>query len=116
MIRLKRAFEPASARDGRRFLVERLWARGIKKENLKLDGWLRDVAPSTELRKWFAHDAAKWNDFRRRYIKELKENPEAWKPLASAAKKQTVTLIFSSHDQEHTNAVALKEFLEDKIG
>jgi uncharacterized protein YeaO (DUF488 family) len=114
MIRLKRAYEPASSRDGKRFLVERLWPRGIKKENLKLDGWLKEVAPSTELRKWFARDPAKWNDFRKRYFKELKQNPEAWKPLASAAKKGTVTLIFSSHDQEHNNAVALKQFLEGK--
>ena len=116
MIRFKRAYEPASPCDGKRFLVERLWPRGIKKENLKLDGWLKDVAPSTELRKWFAHDPAKWQDFRKRYFEELGHNPEAWEPLASAAKKGTVTLIFSSHDQEHNNAVALKQFLERKLG
>lgn len=116
MIRLKRAYEPASTRDGKRFLVERLWPRGVKKETLKLDGWLKDVAPSAELRKWFDHDPAKWDEFRKRYVKELRQRPETWKPLASAAKKGTVTLIFSSHDQEHNNAVALKEFLEDKQG
>jgi uncharacterized protein YeaO (DUF488 family) len=112
MIRLKRAYEPASLRDGKRFLVERLWPRGIKKEKLKLDGWLKDVAPSTELRKWFAHDPEKWDDFRKRYFEELKHNIEAWQPLVAAAEKGTVTLIFSSHDQEHNNAVALKQFLE----
>lgn len=115
MIGLKRAYEPASSHDGKRFLVERLWPRGIKKENLKLDGWLKDVAPSTELRKWFAHDPAKWNDFRKRYFEELKQNPESWQPLVTAAKKGTITLIFSSHDQEHNNAVALKQFLQNKL-
>ena len=112
MIRLKRVYEAASARDGRRFLVERLWPRGVKKEGLKLDGWVKEVAPTTELRKWFAHDPAKWDDFRRRYSEELKRNPEAWQPLVSAARKGTVTLLFSSHDEQHNNAVVLKEFLE----
>ena len=116
MIGLKRAYEPASPRDGKRFLVERLWPRGIKKVNLRLDGWLKDVAPSTELRKWFAHEPAKWDEFRKRYLKELRMNPEVWKPLASAAQKGTVTLVFSSHDQEHNNAVALEQFLEQKPG
>jgi uncharacterized protein YeaO (DUF488 family) len=115
MIRLKRAYEPASPQDGRRFLVERLWPRGIRKENLKLDGWLKQVAPSTELRQWFAHDPAKWDEFSRRYFEELKQNPEAWKPLLSSGKKGTITLIFSSHDQQHNNAVALKQFLERKL-
>ena len=115
MIRLKRAYEPASPRDGKRFLVERLWPRGIKKEKLKLDGWLKDVAPSTELRKWFAHDPAKWLDFRKRYFEELKQSPEAWQPLVTAAKKGSITLIFSSHDQEHNNAAALKQFLDHKM-
>ena len=115
MIRLKRAYESASSRDGKRFLVERLWPRGIKKSNLKLDDWLKDVAPSTELRKWFAHDAEKWNEFRKRYFEELEKNPAAWQPLLAAAKEETVTLVFSSHDQEHNNAVALKDFLERKM-
>jgi uncharacterized protein YeaO (DUF488 family) len=112
MILLKRAYDGAGPEDGTRFLVERLWPRGIKKSDLPLDGWLKDVAPSTELRKWFSHDPAKWSDFRRRYRAELQHNPKAWNPLLDAARKGTVTLVFSSHDVEHNNAVVLKEFLE----
>jgi uncharacterized protein YeaO (DUF488 family) len=115
MIRLKRAYEPASLQDGKRFLVERLWPRRIRKENLTLDGWMKEVAPSTGLRRWFAHDPAKWNEFRKRYFEELKQDPEAWKTLLSLARKGTITLVFSSSDQEHNNAVALKQFLEGKL-
>ena len=106
MILLKRAYDPASPKDGRRFLVERLWPRGITKAGLPLDGWLKDVAPSTELRKWFSHDPAKWNEFQRRYRAELKEKPHLWEELLDAARRGTLTLIFSSHDTEHNNAVA----------
>lgn len=116
MILLKRAYDSAGPKDGRRFLVERLWPRGIKKSALPLDGWLKDVAPSTELRKWFSHDPAKWSDFRRRYRAELQHNPKAWAPLVYAARKGAVTLVFSSHDVEHNNAVVLKEFLESRLG
>ncbi len=112
MIRLKRAYEPASRQDGTRFLVERLWPRGIKKDALPLDGWLKDAAPSTELRKWFAHDPAKWDQFRKRYWLELDREPSAWDPIAAAARHGTVTLVYSSHDQQHNNAVALKEYVE----
>ena len=115
MLKTKRAYEPAETSDGTRFLVDRLWPRGIKKEKLKLNVWLKDVAPSTELRKWFAHDPAKWREFRKRYFEELKQNPEAWEPLVTAAKKGSITLIFSSHDQEHNNAAALKQFLDHKM-
>lgn len=115
MISLKRAYDGASSKDGRRFLVERLWPRGIKKASLPLDGWLKDVAPSTELRKWFAHDPAKWNQFQHRYRAELQQNPQFWKPLLEAARKGTITLIYSSHDVEHNNAVVLKEFLESHL-
>jgi uncharacterized protein YeaO (DUF488 family) len=114
MIRLKRAYEPADNADGTRFLVERLWPRGVKKTSLKLDGWLKDVAPSTELRKWFSHDPAKWDEFQRRYFEELKANPDASKPIVDAARSGTVTLIYSSHDSEHNNAVALREFLSSR--
>ena len=116
MIQLKRAYTPAAASDGARYLVERLWPRGLKKESLKLEGWLKDVAPSTELRKWFSHDAAKWPEFRRRYFQELRADPEAWEPLLAAARRGRVTLVYSSHDTEHNNAVALKEFLEQHLG
>lgn len=112
MIKLERAYDSESTADGHRFLVERLWPRGVKKTSLKLESWLKDVAPSTELRKWFSHDPAKWEEFRRRYFAELKANPDAWKPLIEAAHRGTVTLVYSSHDTEHNNAVALQEFLQ----
>ncbi len=115
MVLLKRAYDRASPKDGKRFLVERLWPRGIKKSELPLDGWLKEVAPSTELRKWFSHDPEKWSEFRRRYRAELQHNPEAWNPLLHAARQGTITLIFSSHDLEHNNAVVLQEFLESRI-
>lgn len=114
MIKLKRAYEPASRGDGARLLVERLWPRAVRKEALKLDGWLKDVAPSTELRKWFGHDPAKWAQFRARYARELDDHPDAWRPIVSAAKKKTVTLVYSSHDEEHNNAVALRDYLQKK--
>lgn len=112
MIHLKRVYEPAEAADGTRYLVERLWPRGVKKSALKLDGWMKDAAPTTELRKWFSHDPAKWDEFRHRYFEELKANSDAWLPIAAAARSGVVTLLYSSHDTEHNNAVALKQFLE----
>lgn len=115
MINLKRAYDPATRNDGTRVLVERLWPRGIKKASLKIESWDKDVAPSTELRKWFSHDPAKWSEFRRRYFKELESNPNAWQSILHASHLGTVTLIYSSHDTEHNNAVALKEFLESRL-
>lgn len=114
-IELKRVYEPATKSDGARFLVERLWPRGLKKESLKLDGWLRDAAPSTALRKWFNHDPAKWTEFKRRYRDELDREPEAWRPILDAAERGAVTLLFSSHNMECNNAVALKSFLEAQM-
>jgi uncharacterized protein YeaO (DUF488 family) len=112
MITLKRAYDPASRVDGIRFLVERLWPRGIAKTDLRIDEWLKDVGPSTGLRKWFGHDPGKWAEFRRRYFRELGSQPEVWKPIVSAARRGgTVTLVYSSHDPEHNNAVALREYL-----
>jgi uncharacterized protein YeaO (DUF488 family) len=115
MILLKRAYDKLTDADGPRFLVERLWPRGVKKSALRIDAWLRDAAPSTALRKWFSHDPAKWNEFRKRYLAELSANPEAWQALVDAARSGTITLIYSSHDGEHSNAVALKEFVETKL-
>ncbi len=112
MIRLKRAYDPISRADGKRFLVERLWPRGVAKAALPLAAWLKEAGPSTELRQWFNHDPAKWNEFRRRYFRELDARPEAWQPVASAARRGTVTLIYSSHDTQHNNAVALQAYLE----
>jgi uncharacterized protein YeaO (DUF488 family) len=115
MIQVKRAYEEASKDDGERFLVERLWPRGVKKQNLRVEAWLKDVAPSTKLRQWFQHDTAKWAEFRRRYFHELETHPEPWRPLLARARRGRVTLVYSAHDTEHNNAIALKEFLEHKI-
>ena len=115
MIQVKRAYEQPSKDDGERVLVERLWPRGVKKNNLQVEAWLKDVAPSTELRQWFQHDPAKWDEFRRRYFRELEKHPEAWQPLLARARRGRVTLVYSAHDTEHNNAVALKEFLDRKI-
>jgi uncharacterized protein YeaO (DUF488 family) len=115
MIRLKRVYDPPGDEDGTRFLVERLWPRGIKKSALPLDGWLKEAAPSTELRQWFQHDPARWEKFRQRYFEELKEHPDAWQPVLQAGRRGTVSLLYSSHDQEHNNAVALKMFLDGRL-
>ncbi len=115
MIRLRRVYDPPEPNEGTRYLVERLWPRGIKKIELSFDAWLKDVAPTTELRRWFGHDPAKWAEFRRRYEEELREVPEAWKPILEAARKGRVTLLFSSRDVEHNNAVALKQFLDRRL-
>jgi uncharacterized protein YeaO (DUF488 family) len=114
MIKLKRAYDAVSATDGKRLLVERLWPRGLSKDKLKLDGWIRDVAPTTELRKWFGHDPAKWRQFRTRYFRELDSRPDSWRSIVSLARRGTVTLVYSSHDEEHNNAVALREYLQLK--
>ena len=115
MIKVKRVYDPADIHDGKRFLVERLWPRGMKKESLQMDEWLKDAAPSTTLRQWFRHDPAKWNDFKQRYAVELEKSSDTWKSLLDAAHHGTVTLLYSSHDQEHNNALALKIFLEERM-
>ncbi|HEX5036172.1 MAG TPA: DUF488 family protein [bacterium] len=115
-IGIKRAYDPPSPKDGKRFLVDRLWPRGLAKEKLKIEAWLKDAAPSDALRKWYGHDPKKWAEFRKRYEKELLKNPEAWKPLATAARKGTVTLVFGSKELEKNNAAALREFLLGKSG
>ena len=116
MIQLKRVYEKDEPEDGVRYLVERLWPRGVKKTALRIDGWLKDAGPSTELRKWFAHDPEKWQTFRRKYFAELERAPGVWAPIRDAARRGTVTLLYSSHDPEHNNAVALKEYVESKMG
>ncbi len=115
MIQLKRVYEDASKSDGARFLVERLWPRGVKKQALKLDGWLKDVAPSSDLRRWFGHDPERWTEFKRRYVHELERNEHAWQPLLAGARRGRITLVYSAHDTEHNNAVVLKDFLETKL-
>ncbi len=116
MIQLKRAYEQAGPEDGVRYLVERLWPRGVKKTELRLDGWLKDAAPSDDLRRWFAHDPKKWDEFRRRYDTELDSRAEALLPIQTAARRGRVTLVYSAHDTEHNNAVALKQYLERRAG
>jgi uncharacterized protein YeaO (DUF488 family) len=113
-IRIKRAYEQPDVEDGERILVDRLWPRGLTKEKAKVDLWLKDVAPSTELRKWFAHDPARWTEFRTRYRQELKSNKEQLSLLRQEAAKGTVTLIYAAKDQEHNEAVILQRLLKAK--
>jgi uncharacterized protein YeaO (DUF488 family) len=114
MVKLKRAYEPAVPSDGARYLVERLWPRGMKKTRLRIAAWLKDVAPSRTLRQWFNHDPKKWREFQRRYFQELRANEQVLLPLLDAARRGNVTLVYSAHDAEHNNAVALKQYLERK--
>ncbi len=111
MVSVKRVYEPAVPSDGVRVLVERLWPRGMRKEALKMNAWLKDVAPSGTLRRWFSHDPAKWTEFRRRYFVELTRHRDALRPILDAEARGNVTLLYSSHDTEHNNAVALKDHL-----
>lgn len=115
MIHLKRVYDKRSSHDGKRFLVERLWPRGVRKTDLQMHGWQKEVGPSEALRKWFSHDPAKWTEFQQRYFAELDRRPEAWQPILDAAAHGAVTLLYSSHDAEHNNAVALQSFLEAKL-
>lgn len=114
MLALKRAYEGAAAEDGSRFLVERLWPRGVKKADLHVDAWLKDVAPSDALRRWFGHDPQKWAEFQQRYFRELDAHPQAWQPLLQAARRGRVTLVYSARDTQHNNAVALRNYLAAK--
>lgn len=115
MIRIKRTYEPPAREDGRRFLVERLWPRGMKKETLDADAWMKEVAPSTELRKWFDHRVERWEEFRRRYHDELNANPGGWKPILDSSSRGTVTLLYSAHDTEHNGAVVLSDYLSKRF-
>jgi uncharacterized protein YeaO (DUF488 family) len=112
MIRIKRVYEPPAREDGARFLVDRLWPRGLKKQSLRLRAWLKSVAPTSELRRWYGHDPDKWEQFLKRYFAELDQQPESWRPLVDAAREGDITLLFSSRETELNNAVALKRYLE----
>jgi uncharacterized protein YeaO (DUF488 family) len=112
MIALKRAYEPAEPRDGRRFLVDRLWPRGVKKTDLPLDGWLKTLAPSEQLRKWYGHEVGRWDVFVARYKGELDPQSDEFQRLLKAARAGTITLITATRDLGHSNAAALKQFLE----
>ncbi|MFQ5666873.1 MAG: DUF488 domain-containing protein [Candidatus Binatia bacterium] len=115
VIKLKRAYEPADSGDGFRVLVDRLWPRGVSKNSARIDLWLKEIAPSSDLRKWFGHDPAKWNKFRARYFRELQKSGEAVAQLVEHVRHGKVTLVYGANDQEHNNAVALKEFLESHL-
>ena len=116
MIRVKRIYSEAQRQDGIRILVDRVWPRGFSKERARIDEWRKDLAPSTALRKWFGHDPAKWAGFRARYRKELRESDamEALKGLAARTRHKTITLVYSAADEQHNQAVVLKEFLEHR--
>ena len=114
MIQIKRAYEPPAHSDGQRVLVERLWPRGIKKTELEADAWLKDVAPSTALRKWFGHRVERWQEFQRRYRAELDANPDAWEPLLESGRRGTVTLVYGAHDEAHNSAVVLRDYLAER--
>ena len=107
-INLKRVYEKPTKEDGIRVLVDKLWPRGLTKQKAKINLWLKAIAPSTELRKWFSHDPEKWKEFRKRYQKELKENKEQIEILKEQQKKGTVTLVYGARDQEHNEAIVLK--------
>lgn len=111
-IKLKRAYESPEKADGARILVDRLWPRGVSKTSARIDLWLKEIAPSDGLRKWFGHDPAKWSEFRKRYVRELAKRSAAIAQLTEFANKGTVTLVYGAKDERHNNAVALKEYLE----
>lgn len=110
-VRLKRAYEPPSGQDGKRILIDRLWPRGVSKDAAALDEWMKDIAPSTDLRKWFGHDPARWEEFRRRYAEEVHHNPELLGQLRSLARHGPITLVYSAHDEEHNDAVVLRDLI-----
>lgn len=111
-IRLKRVYEPPAQEDGKRYLVDRLWPRGLNKASARLDGWLKEIAPTDALRRWFGHDPARWQEFQDRYFTELDAEPNVWGEILEQAARKTVTLLYSACDTEHNNAVALKLYLE----
>lgn len=114
IIQVKRGYDPPRPADGRRILVDRLWPRGLSKATLRADAWLKEVAPSDALRRWFGHDPARWPEFVRRYHAELDARPQTWQPLREAARRGPITLLFSAHDAAHNNAVALRDYLVTK--
>ena len=110
-IKLKRAYEPPAPDDGTRILIDRLWPRGVKKADAAIDEWMKDIAPSNGLRKWFGHDPARWQEFRRRYQSEIQQHPDQFGRLCTLAQHGRITLVFSAHDEAHNDAVVLKDLL-----
>ncbi len=111
MIKIKRIYEPASPDDGKRIYIDRLWPRGMKREEVKIDEWLKEISPSDGLRKWFGHDPSKYTEFKKRYAKELEKHEETLERIRREGKQETVTLLFSAKDVEHNNATVMKELL-----
>lgn len=114
MIQIKRAYDQSSKTDGQRILVERLWPRGVTKEKADLDLWLKELAPSPQLRKWFGHDPKRWEQFQQKYRKELKDHPDEVELLRRKAKQGRVTLVYAAKDEEHNGALVLKDYLDQK--
>lgn len=110
-LKLKRAYEPPARGDGTRILVDRLWPRGLKKDGAALDHWIKEIAPSPELRKWFGHDPERWSEFRRRYVRELAAQTEQLESIRALARRGTVTLIYAAHDEAHNHALVLRDIL-----
>ena len=114
MVKIKRVYDPVSKDDGKRILIDRLWPRGVNKDEAKIDEWLKEIAPSAELRRWYGHDPSKWEEFRKRYMKELNEKADIVDRLGKEGKKGQLTLLFAAKDKEHSNAAVLKEMLSGK--
>ena len=114
-LRVKRVYDAAATEDGVRFLVDRLWPRGLKKEKAKVDLWLKEVAPTDGLRRWFGHDPKRWAEFQKRYIAELNGHPNAWKPILEACRTSVVTLLYGARDTERNNAIVLRNYLVAKL-
>lgn len=115
MIDVERIYASKEADGSFRVLVDRLWPRGLKRDDLHLDAWMKDVAPSTELRQWYGHDAERWEEFKARYFSELDASPEAWRPLLEAARRGDVTLLFAARAEQYNHALALREYLEARL-
>jgi uncharacterized protein YeaO (DUF488 family) len=114
-IKIKRAYEERTRGDGLRILVERLWPRGLLKEEAQIDVWLKEIAPSTELRKWYAHDVERWPEFKKRYQAELRENPDAVARLLELCNHRPTTFVYAAHDEQHNSAVVLRAFIGRRI-
>jgi uncharacterized protein YeaO (DUF488 family) len=115
MLKIKRVYDPPSPNDGKRILIDRLWPRGLKKEDAKVDVWIKEVAPSTQLRMWYGHDPKKWVEFKRRFFSELHRRQDLVEGIVNASRKGTVTLLFGSKEERFNNAVAFKEFVEARM-
>ena len=115
MIKIKRVYDRSSQDDGKRILIDRLWPRGLKKGDARIDEWLKEIAPSNELRKWFNHDPNKWSEFKKRFFTELLGKRDMVEGIISTARKGTVTLLFGSKEERFNNAVALKEYVDSRM-